>query len=122
VDGAVTRYGRLDDLDLRAKGGSGRLPARRKQARDHRPHALGRARGGRIGCARDAVAPGPLQTAVLDRVTGDAETKANFLASVPQGRAGEPRKIADAIVFLTSDKAGFLTGQRIAIDGGVIAA
>jgi NAD(P)-dependent dehydrogenase (short-subunit alcohol dehydrogenase family) len=74
------------------------------------------------GVRVNAIAPGPVQTAMLDRVTGDPETKAAFLATVPQGRAGDPREIADAIVFITSDKAGFLTGETIAIDGGVTAA
>jgi 3-oxoacyl-[acyl-carrier protein] reductase len=60
---------------------------------------------------------------MLDRVTGnDADTKAAFLSLVPQGRAGDVTEIADAIVFITSEQAGFLTGQTIFIDGGVTAA
>jgi NAD(P)-dependent dehydrogenase (short-subunit alcohol dehydrogenase family) len=74
------------------------------------------------GVRVNAIAPGPVQTAMLDRVTGDAETKAAFLETIPQGRAGEPREIADAIRYVSSDEAGFLTGQTIAIDGGVTAA
>ena len=49
------------------------------------------------GVRVNAIAPGPVQTAMLDRVTGDADTKAAFLAGVPQGRAGEPREVADAL-------------------------
>jgi NAD(P)-dependent dehydrogenase (short-subunit alcohol dehydrogenase family) len=75
------------------------------------------------GVRVNAVAPGPVQTAMLDRVTGgDEEAKAAFLSSVPVGRAGDPKEIAEAIVFIASPKAGFLTGQAIFIDGGITAA
>jgi NAD(P)-dependent dehydrogenase (short-subunit alcohol dehydrogenase family) len=75
-----------------------------------------------FGVRVNAVAPGPVQTAMLERVTGgDAEAKAAFLATVPQGRAGDPEEIADAIVFIASDQAGFLTGQTITVDGGIAA-
>jgi NAD(P)-dependent dehydrogenase (short-subunit alcohol dehydrogenase family) len=60
---------------------------------------------------------------MLNRVTGgDQEAKAAFIATLPLGRAGEPKEIADAIAFISSDQAGFLTGQVIALDGGVMAA
>src|SRR5690348_10935678 len=62
------------------------------------------------GVRVNAVAPGPVQTAMLDRVTGgDHEAKAAFLATVPQGRAGQPQEIANAIRFIASDRAGYLT-------------
>jgi NAD(P)-dependent dehydrogenase (short-subunit alcohol dehydrogenase family) len=51
----------------------------------------------------------------------DTEAKNAFLQTVPQRRAGDPKEIAGAITFVTSDKASFLTGQTIAIDGGVTA-
>lgn len=74
------------------------------------------------GVRVNAVAPGPVQTAMLDRVTGgDEEAKAAFLSTVPVGRAGDPQEIADAIVFIASPKAGFLTGQAIFLDGGITA-
>jgi NAD(P)-dependent dehydrogenase (short-subunit alcohol dehydrogenase family) len=74
------------------------------------------------GVRVNAVAPGPVQTAMLDRVTGnDTDAKNSFLQTVPQRRAGDPIEIADAITFIASDKASFLTGQTIAIDGGVTA-
>jgi NAD(P)-dependent dehydrogenase (short-subunit alcohol dehydrogenase family) len=79
--------------------------------------------GAGFGVRVNAVAPGPVQTAMLDRVTGgNEEAKAAFLASLPLGRAGDPKEIADAIAFIASDDAGFLTGQIIALDGGVMAA
>jgi len=75
------------------------------------------------GVRVNAVAPGPVQTAMLDRVTGgDEQAKAAFLSTVPVGRAGDPQEIADAIVFIASPKASFLTGQAIFLDGGITAA
>ncbi len=74
------------------------------------------------GVRINAVAPGPIETAMMDRVVGeDQDTKAAFLAMVPLKRAGRPEEIADAIVFLGSDKASFITGQVIDADGGMSA-
>jgi NAD(P)-dependent dehydrogenase (short-subunit alcohol dehydrogenase family) len=75
------------------------------------------------GVRVNAVGPGPVQTAMLDRVTGnDTRAKAAFLATVPQQRAGEAEEIAEAIAYISSPKAGFLTGQTIFLDGGMTAA
>jgi NAD(P)-dependent dehydrogenase (short-subunit alcohol dehydrogenase family) len=70
------------------------------------------------GVRVNAVAPGPVETAMLDRFTGSAERKAGLVAGVPLKRAGTPEEIADAIVFLGSDKARFITGQIINVNGG----
>lgn len=70
------------------------------------------------GVRVNAVAPGPIDTPMLDRVTGDAQTKAGFVATMPAGRAGTPEEVAQTIVFLGSNKARYLTGQSIAVDGG----
>ena len=59
---------------------------------------------------------------MLDRLTGSAERKAAFFASVPLKRGGSPQEIADAIVFVASDKAAFITGQIIRVNGGKTAA
>ncbi len=70
----------------------------------------------------NAVAPGPVQTDMLERFTGGNEdAKRGFLASLPARRAGTPEEIAQTIVFLASDKARFLTGQCVAVDGGYTA-
>ena len=70
------------------------------------------------GVRVNAIAPGPTETAMLNRFTGSAERKAGLVAGVPLQRAGEPDEIANAIVFLTSDKSSFTTGQVLFVDGG----
>jgi NAD(P)-dependent dehydrogenase (short-subunit alcohol dehydrogenase family) len=71
-----------------------------------------------FGVRVNAVAPGPTETAMLDRLTGTAEKKAAFYAAVPLKRGAKPEEIADAIVFLASEKASFITGQIVRINGG----
>jgi NAD(P)-dependent dehydrogenase (short-subunit alcohol dehydrogenase family) len=71
-----------------------------------------------FGVRVNAVAPGPTETAMLSRLTGSAEKKAAFFAAVPLKRGGKPEEIADAIVFVASGKAAFITGQIIRVNGG----
>jgi NAD(P)-dependent dehydrogenase (short-subunit alcohol dehydrogenase family) len=71
-----------------------------------------------FGVRVNAVAPGPTETAFLNRFTGTLERKAALASSVPLGRVGVPEEIARAIVFLASDKASFVTGQILTVDGG----
>jgi NAD(P)-dependent dehydrogenase (short-subunit alcohol dehydrogenase family) len=66
----------------------------------------------------NAVAPGPVETELLNRFTGNADRKAGLVAGVPAKRAGRPEEIAQTIVFLASDKVGYLTGQIIGVNGG----
>ena len=70
------------------------------------------------GVRVNAVAPGPTDTAMLDRLTGTPDKKAAFYDSVPLKRGAKPEEIADAVVFLASDKASFITGQIIRVNGG----
>jgi NAD(P)-dependent dehydrogenase (short-subunit alcohol dehydrogenase family) len=77
--------------------------------------------GAAFGVRVNAVAPGPIDTAMLDRFTGSPENKAGFVASLPAGRAGTTDEIAQTILFVASNKAPFLTGQSIAVDGGKLA-
>lgn len=70
------------------------------------------------GVRVNAVAPGPVETGMLDRFTGSEDRKAGLLASIPLRRAGRPEELADAILFLGSDKASFVTGQIINVNGG----
>lgn len=71
-----------------------------------------------FGVRVNAIAPGPVETAMLDRFTGSQDRKAGLLASIPLRRAGKPEEMADAILFLASDKASFVTGQIINVNGG----
>jgi NAD(P)-dependent dehydrogenase (short-subunit alcohol dehydrogenase family) len=71
-----------------------------------------------FGVRVNAVAPGPIETAMLGRFTGNADRKAGVVAGVPLKRAGRPEEIADAIVFAASGKASFISGQVIAVNGG----
>jgi NAD(P)-dependent dehydrogenase (short-subunit alcohol dehydrogenase family) len=71
-----------------------------------------------FGVRVNAVAPGPVETEMLTRFTGNADRKAGLVAGIPLKRAGRPEEIADAIVFASSDKASFISGQIIAVNGG----
>ncbi|MGH9809722.1 MAG: SDR family NAD(P)-dependent oxidoreductase [Terriglobia bacterium] len=78
--------------------------------------------GAAAGVRVNAVAPGPVATQMLDRfVGGSEEAKAGFLSTIPARRASTPEEIAQTILFLASDKARYLTGQRVAVDGGYTA-
>ncbi|MEE8253762.1 MAG: glucose 1-dehydrogenase [Hyphomicrobium sp.] len=66
----------------------------------------------------NAVAPGPILTPMLLRDwQGDVEKAAS---GVPMGRVGEPDEVADAVVWLCSDRASFITGHVLPIDGGMM--
>jgi NAD(P)-dependent dehydrogenase (short-subunit alcohol dehydrogenase family) len=70
------------------------------------------------GVRVNAVAPGPTETGMLDRFTGNAERKAGLVSTVPLGRVGQPDEIANAILFLCSEKASFISGHVLSVDGG----
>ena len=70
------------------------------------------------GVRVNAVAPGPTETAMLDRLTGSPDKKAAFYAAVPLKRGAQPEEIAAAVTFVGSDKASFITGQIIRVNGG----
>ena len=74
------------------------------------------------GIRVNALCPGVIDTAMVHRFTGDAvEAEAAMVAMEPVGRLGQPDEIADAVVWLCSERASFVTGQAIAIDGGFVA-
>lgn len=68
------------------------------------------------GITVNAVAPGFVP--VERHADVPAEDVAAYLASVPAGRIGRPEDVADAVAYFASEGAGFVTGQRIVVDGG----
>ena len=72
----------------------------------------------RSGIRVNAVAPGPTDTGMLTRFTETPENKAALVTTVPMGRLGLSEELADAIVFIGSDAASFITGHVLNVDGG----
>jgi NAD(P)-dependent dehydrogenase (short-subunit alcohol dehydrogenase family) len=70
------------------------------------------------GIRVNAVAPGPTDTGMLTRFTGTPENKAALVTTVPMGRVGLAEELANAIVFIASDEASFITGHVLNVDGG----
>lgn len=71
------------------------------------------------GIRVNAVCPGVIQTPMIDRFAGpSAEAKAALVAGEPIGRMGKPQEVADAVTWLCSDRASFVTGTSLAVDGG----
>jgi NAD(P)-dependent dehydrogenase (short-subunit alcohol dehydrogenase family) len=70
----------------------------------------------------NAVCPGVIGTPLVQRAAEGVPGGADwFLSLQPGGRAGEPRDVADLVVFLCSDEARFITGAALPVDGGMIA-
>ncbi len=74
--------------------------------------------GAPFGVRVNAVAPGAIETGMLNRFTGTVENKAALAAQAPLARVGEPDEIAQAIVFAASNKSSYMTGHILAVDGG----
>ena len=69
------------------------------------------------GITCNAVAPGFIETEMTDVLPEDV--KENLLASIPLKRMGQTKDIAETVAFLASDKAAYITGQTISVDGGM---
>lgn len=74
-----------------------------------------------LGIRVNAVAPGPVETAMAKAVHSP-EIRADYRDAVPLGRYGLEEELAESIFFLCSDKASYITGQVLAVDGGFDAA
>lgn len=72
---------------------------------------------GSRGITVNVVAPGFIATDMTDALTD--EQKAATLAQVPAGRLGEPVEIANAVAFLVSDEAAYITGETLHVNGGM---
>ncbi|MFC7343556.1 SDR family oxidoreductase [Saccharopolyspora griseoalba] len=69
----------------------------------------------------NAVAPGAIRTEALEVVAEDPQLKATLEQHTPLRRIGEPEDVAAAILYLASRAAGYVTGQVLAVDGGLVA-
>jgi len=70
----------------------------------------------------NAVAPGPVRTGLLSRMLDGKLSLEQVAALVPMARVSEPSEIAEAILWLASDVASFVTGHTLIVDGGLTAA
>lgn len=76
----------------------------------------------KLGIRINAVAPAAIETEMFTRFTGGNEDAINNMRDMhPIGRSGQPREIADPVLFLASDAASFITGTSLAVDGGWMA-
>jgi NAD(P)-dependent dehydrogenase (short-subunit alcohol dehydrogenase family) len=74
------------------------------------------------GVRVNVICPGAIKTEMIDRITHqDPETEKAFGALHPMNRMGTAQEVADSIVWVSSPQAGFVTGQAIAVDGGMVA-
>jgi NAD(P)-dependent dehydrogenase (short-subunit alcohol dehydrogenase family) len=70
------------------------------------------------GIRVNAVAPGPTDTGMLTRFTRTPENKGALVTTVPMARLGLTEELANAIVFIASGEASFITGHVLNVDGG----
>lgn len=76
----------------------------------------------KLGIRVNAVCPGVIQTPMIDRLTGKTkEAIEQFTGLEPMGRFGLPEEIANAVVWMCSDEASFVTGHAMTADGGFVA-
>ena len=74
------------------------------------------------GIRVNAVCPGLIRTPMVERYSrGDAEIEAQFAAVEPVGRMGSAEEVGEAVVWLCSEAASFVTGHAMAVDGGYVA-
>jgi NAD(P)-dependent dehydrogenase (short-subunit alcohol dehydrogenase family) len=71
-----------------------------------------------FGIRINAVAPGPIQTEMFNRITADAEGRRAMIQGVPMKRVGTPEEIAKAILFAASNQVPFMTGEIVRVNGG----
>jgi NAD(P)-dependent dehydrogenase (short-subunit alcohol dehydrogenase family) len=73
------------------------------------------------GIRVNAVCPAVIETAMADRLFGESEVQKRLLEMHPIGRFGSPREVAEAVVWMCSGAASFMTGQSLVLDGGMLA-
>jgi NAD(P)-dependent dehydrogenase (short-subunit alcohol dehydrogenase family) len=75
----------------------------------------------RQGIRVNAVCPAVIETAMGERLFGSPDVKPHAISLHPIGRFGTPMEIAEAVVWMSSDGASFMTGQYLVLDGGFLA-
>ena len=70
------------------------------------------------GITANCVSPGFIETAMTAGIQGP--TRDRYLAGIPLGRMGSPEEVSSAVRFLVSSEAGYVTGQTIHVNGGMI--
>lgn len=73
------------------------------------------------GIRVNAVGPGSIDTAMMAGVNANPEALKKAMSRTPLGRPGNAREIGDVVAFLASDKASYITGETIYVDGGRLA-
>ncbi len=73
---------------------------------------------GPYGITVNAVGPGHTRTGMTRHLIDDPDMERDWVSRTPLGRLGEPEDIANAVAFLASDEAGYITGQTIYVEGG----
>ena len=76
---------------------------------------------GKDGIRVNAVCPGPIATPLASILVENDQIRALYDAAIPLGRVGEAEEVASVVAFLCSDDARYVTGQALAIDGGLTA-
>jgi 3-oxoacyl-(acyl-carrier-protein) reductase len=74
----------------------------------------------RYGINVNAVAPGVIETAMTEVIRENPKFRDKFMSEIPLGRFGQPEDVATVAAFLASDDAGYMTGQVLSVDGGII--
>ncbi len=82
---------------------------------------VGAIEGAPMGIRVNAIAPGQIDSPMLDRVASTRGGKEHIAAGPPMKRLGTPEEAAELIVFLASPAASYVTGQSVAIEGGRLA-
>ena len=121
---ACARHTPRSSRRLRGRHGRRAQPRRLLRLRGARAIAFSRAlaidhvsEGIRVNC----VCPGTIDSPWIERLVADGASRDDLVARQPIGRLGTPDEVAEAILYLASDQAGFSTGSSLVVDGGMSA-
>jgi NAD(P)-dependent dehydrogenase (short-subunit alcohol dehydrogenase family) len=73
------------------------------------------------GIRINVVCPAVIETPMAERIFGEPEIRKHFIGMHPIGRFGTPMEVAEAVVWMCSERASFMTGQSLVLDGGFLA-